>query len=162
MLAGQVLDPDTMIDKVEKERAKANEDRRDFLKINDEYKMCTFQPTINRSRPKKQNGPVIVKGFGRFLELKELAKKIEEEKAAREDRAFTVENAKYRSGNRTIPKPFKLSGQGRAERRKQLEAKFRAEELRECTFNPKTTESRNKKLISELLAEDDSEVDFEI
>ena len=128
----------------------------------DEYKMCTFQPTINRSRPKKQNGPVIVKGFGRFLELKELAKKIEEEKAAREDRAFTVENAKYRSGNRTIPKPFKLSGQGRAERRKQLEAKFRAEELRECTFNPKTTESRNKKLISELLAEDDSEMDFEL
>ena len=42
----------------------------------DEYKMCTFQPTINRSRPKKQNGPVIVKGFGRFLELKELAKKL--------------------------------------------------------------------------------------
>ena len=46
----------------------------------DEYKMCTFQPSINRSRPKKGNGPVVVKGFGRFLELKELAKKIEEEK----------------------------------------------------------------------------------
>ena len=159
-----VLDPDTMIDKIEKKRERRQMKIEEISHQNqyDEYKMCTFQPTINRSRPKKQNGPVIVKGFGRFLELKELAKKIEEEKAAREDRAFIVENAKYRSGNRTIQKPFKLSGQGRAERRKQLEAKIRAEELRECTFNPKTTESKNKKLISELLAEDDSEMDFEI
>ena len=61
-------------------------------------------------------------------------------------------------GTERSQNPFKLSGQGRAERRKQLEAKFRAEELRECTFNPKTTESRNKKLISEFLAEDDSEI----
>ena len=128
----------------------------------DEYKMCTFQPSINRSRPKKGNGPVVVKGFGRFLELKELAKKIEEEKSAREDRAFMVENSRYRSGNRTVPKPFKLSGKGRAKRRKELEAKIRAEELKECTFNPKTTESRNRKLISELLADEDSEIEFEI
>ena len=67
--------------------------------------MCTFHPNINRSRPKKADGPVIVKGFGRFLELKELAKKIEEEKSARENRAFMIENSKYRSGNRTTALP---------------------------------------------------------
>ncbi len=61
-----------------------------------------------------------------------------------------VENSKYRTGNRTIPKPFKLSGNGRKKRREELEAKIRAEELRECTFNPKTTESKNRKLISEI------------
>ena len=69
---------------------------------------------------------------------------------------------RYRSGNRTVPKPFKLSGKGRAKRRKELEAKIRAEELKECTFNPKTTEARNRKLISELLADEDSEIEFEI
>eukprot|EP00943_MAST-04B_sp_MAST-4B-sp1_P005342 g5342.t1 len=157
-----VLDPDTIIEKIEKSRERKQMKIEEITHQNqyDEYKMCTFQPTINRSRPKKGSGPVIVKGFGRFLELKELAKKIEEEKSAREDRAFMVENSKYRAGNRTIPKPFKLSGHGRKKRREQLEAKIRAEELRECTFNPKTTESKNRKLISELLADDDSEIDF--
>ena len=159
-----VLDPDTIIEKIERSRERKQMKIEEITHQNqyDEYKMCTFQPSINRSRPKKGNGPVVVKGFGRFLELKELAKKIEEEKSAREDRAFMVENSRYRSGNRTVPKPFKLSGKGRAKRRKELEAKIRAEELKECTFNPKTTEARNRKLISELLADEDSEIEFEI
>ena len=156
-------DPETIIDRINRQK------QRQELKIEeirhkrqyDAGQQCTFNPTINRKRVKQPQGPVTVKGFGRFLELKELAKKLENEKSARENRAFMVSNAKYRRGNKTIPKPFKLSGDNRMKRLKELERKVRKEEMRECTFIPKTTETNNRRLLTEILA-DDSDLDFEV
>ena len=57
--------------------------------------------------------------------------------------------------------PFKLSGDNRMKRLKELERKVRKEEMRECTFIPKTTETNNRRLLTEILA-DDSDLDFEV
>ena len=156
-------DPSTIIEKINRQK------RRKELKIEEirhrrqyeEGQTCSFQPVLNRSKPKQSKGPIQVKGFGRFLELKELAKKIEDEKATREERAFKVTNVKeYRRGNVTVAKPFKLSGQNREENMKKLTEKLRRQEMKECTFVPSTTETQNRKLLTEILA-DDSELDFE-
>jgi hypothetical protein len=47
-----------------------------------EYKemvACTFAPEISREPVRQPEGPVIVRGLGKFLETKELAKRLEEE-----------------------------------------------------------------------------------
>ncbi len=42
-------------------------------------KGCTFAPEIKRDAVKQPEGPVIVRGLGRFIETKELARRLEEE-----------------------------------------------------------------------------------
>ncbi len=44
-----------------------------------EMKGCTFAPEIKRDPMKQPEGPVIVRGLGRFIETKELARRLEEE-----------------------------------------------------------------------------------
>ena len=42
----------------------------------------------------KQSGPVVVRGLGRYLELKDLAKRLDKEKKSRQKKAFLVRAAK--------------------------------------------------------------------
>lgn len=74
-----------------------------MIKEINELKECTFQPKIN-DYPPSQHGPhhrtkpVIVKGLGRHLELRNLLNKQKELELKRKKEAFTVRNVdKYRS-----------------------------------------------------------------
>jgi hypothetical protein len=44
-----------------------------------EMKACTFAPEIVRESVKQPDGPVVVKGLGRFLETRELARHLQED-----------------------------------------------------------------------------------
>ena len=91
----------------------------------EELKGCTFQPKTNKQPRAKAGragreaggggggggGPVVVRGLGRHLELKELAKRQKEEAATRETKAFHVDKRALaqREGLYTVPVPFNLS-----------------------------------------------------
>ena len=108
----------------------------------------------------KQSGPVVVRGLGRYLELKDLAKRLDKEKKSRQKKAFLVRAAKKSNKTKkgaTIPQPFNLTKRRGKEnaRRELLAEQIRATQMEECTFKPKTTEARNRELINQIL-EDDS------
>ena len=75
-----------------------------------ELRECTFQPNVSliKQAVPEPDGPVIVRGLGRHLELKEMAKKKEEEKAAREEEVFKTQPRVATAGY-TVPQPFHLS-----------------------------------------------------
>ncbi|ETV65677.1 hypothetical protein, variant 1 [Aphanomyces astaci] len=72
-----VWNPDTCLQQIEQARMTRRqklEDQRNSLEFQ-ELQACTFAPTINKSTTKPSRGPVVVRGLGRFLELKQLAKR---------------------------------------------------------------------------------------
>ena len=61
----------------------------------------------------------------------------------------------------TIPKPFDLS-HTKIEKKNKLLKELKDKERTECTFKPNTNEGRNKKLIKEILEEnEDKENEYE-
>ena len=62
---------------------------------------CTFQPRHSAEKRVEAEGPVVVRGLGRFLELKEFARR----QAAGPPKKPAIE----RVGPVTIPEPFDLS-----------------------------------------------------
>ena len=68
--------------------------------------------------------PVVVRGLGRHLELKELAKRQKAAAAKRETAAFHVDKRALaqRDGLYTVPKPFHLSVDTRAAQKKEKKA----------------------------------------
>lgn len=121
-------------------------------------KECTFAPDVAGAKVPKQTGPVVVRGLGRYLELKDLAKRLEKEKKHREAKAFLVQGAEKstRVKGKTVCQPFNLTVRRGKEnaRREALARKIKAEQMKECTFKPKTTEARNRQLINAILADD--------
>ena len=122
----------------------------------EEMKECTFAPDTHGHKVPKQKGPVVVRG----LELKDLAKRLDDEKRTRQEKAFLVRAAKKSNKTNkgaTIPQPFNLTKRRGKEnaRREALAEKIRSQQMAECTFHPKTTEARNRELINQIL-EDDS------
>ncbi len=121
-------------------------------------KECTFAPDVAGARVPKQSGPVVVRGLGRYLELKDLAKRLEDEKQSREKKAFLVAGASKskKVRGKTVPQPFNLTVRRGKEnaRREKLAQKLLQERMKECTFHPKTTEARNRELINQILADD--------
>ena len=75
----------------------------------EELKECTFTPAIKRAVPKQASGPIVVRGLGRHLELKELAQRQSEEKAERERKVFLTQVSSTSSKPYTVPAPFHLS-----------------------------------------------------
>lgn len=108
--------------------------------------------------PPRQQGdsgeqkPVIVRGLGRFLELRDLAKKQQDEQRQREQRAFQP-NTAYEPRTYTVPKPFKLSKSSKDALRRRLRMKeeMSAKEREECTFQPKTLEAQRRKVLQHML-----------
>lgn len=120
----------------------------------DELGSCTFTPIINK-KSVSSDRPVIVRGLGRFLELRQMQKQIEEEKRQREEKAFAV---RYVPKSHTIPEPFQLSSQNsnlKKRREERLKILQNAQE-RECTFHPKTLEGTNRQLIRQVLKENEN------
>lgn len=162
-------------------KAEELEIRRNELELK-ELQECTFQPNIrktpDRNRASKtranrspasspsrhQNAsrhappcsteqkPVIVRGLGRFLEMKEQAKRLRAEQKQREDKAFRP-NAAYEPRSYTVPKPFNLSESSKDAIRRRLKVReeMRAKEKLECTFAPQTIESKHRKVLKNLL-----------
>lgn len=129
----------------------------------DELKECTFKPQIRSKPAKQQQGPIIVRGLGRHLELKELAQKKEEEKRERERKAFLLDTtARSTSVAKpyTVPAPFKLSSNDskHQERRKALEEEVSAQEMAECTFRPKVNDGRVRQYLDRIMS---TEVDMD-
>jgi len=97
---------------------------------------CTFHPDVPDRRDLRASGPVVVRGLGRFLELRDLARK----KA--EDGAEPGKKASSGAGGVTIPQPFRLSTATRRLRRNQSA---------EPSFHPRTNESERRKQVLQLL-----------
>lgn len=160
-------------------KAEGLEVKRNELELK-ELQECTFQPNIRRTSDRRasNNGranrsptppscqkasrnappcsaeqkPVIVRGLGRFLEMKEQAKRLRAEQKQREDKAFRP-NAAYEPRSYTVPKPFNLSESSKDAIRRRLKVReeMRAKEKLECTFVPQTIESRHRKVLENLL-----------
>ena len=132
----------------------------------EELKECTFKPAVSSKPVKSQAGPIIVRGLGRHLELKELAQKKEEEKKERERKAFLLDtSARSSSVSKpyTVPQPFKLSSNDtkHQERRKALEEELASAEMAACTFKPKVNDGRVQKYLHRILNDDGIDAEAE-
>ncbi|KAH9096367.1 hypothetical protein LEN26_017542 [Aphanomyces euteiches] len=145
-----IWNPATCLQEIELARRlreqKLNDERqsREF----EQLQACTFAPTINRD-VKTSKKPVVVRGLGRFLELKELAKRQENEQRQREAKVFT-QTKDYKPRAYTVPAPFHLISDERANQRRERRIPA-ASEVDECTFHPKTLEHANRRLIERLV-----------
>jgi hypothetical protein len=146
------------IEEMRKEKERKIEEARKALEF-EELKECTFQPVKPQSKVKQPEGPILVRGLGKYLERKEHARKIAEEQKEREEKAFLV-NA---TGNRhpfTVPQPFQLHGDYHSEMRKQkIEDELRRKEMSECTFHPRTNESENRQILQRILSQTEDDDD---
>ena len=117
---------------------------------------CTFIPHTNPTSAMTQSkDPVIVRGLGRYLELKEMAKRREDELREREEKVFHSNVSRPARHSFTIPKPFHLESDKKAkERRRRIEAEIEAERAKECTFKPRTSQAMTRNAIRKLLEED--------
>mmetsp|Transcript_19937 Transcript_19937/g.25457 ORF Transcript_19937/g.25457 Transcript_19937/m.25457 type:complete len:181 (+) Transcript_19937:180-722(+) len=136
------------------QRRQEKENKLEQLRREKEYKElkeCTFVPLTNEGTPVRGNGPVIVRGLGRHLELKEMARRQEEEQKQREDKAFgkVTNRVDSRTEPYTIPKPFNLST---SHRRRKSRSKSRDQDFaKDLTFSPETlSRSRQRKILGIL------------
>jgi hypothetical protein len=129
--------------------AKLAQSRRD--KEYEELKSCTFQPRINEGKPEEPTGPIVVRGLGRYLELKEMARRKEQDKKQREHKAFSV---RYTPRTYTVPEPFNLTASRAGDKRLAVAKEREETEMKECTFRPQTMERSNREMIQTLLDDD--------
>ena len=101
-----------------------------------EFQDCTFAPKLSEFSDQKET--VLIPGLDRFIELKNLTKKQEEEKKAREHKAFGI---KGNSNYITVPQPFNLAPDMKTENIKKIKQTMDEGIMKECTFKPKTLES---------------------
>lgn len=114
-------EPEKMQREIELKNIQREEKRREniILREMEELKDCTFTPTIYTTNYQLKSNddslnckPVVVKGLGRHLELRQLSEKLKEEARIRELQAFHVIDVnKYRrpEDGSTIVEPFDLS-----------------------------------------------------
>ena len=115
----------------------------------DQLKECTFAPKLRAKSAAEpaDASPVVVRGLGRYMELKEMAKRQAEAQKQREQKAFIVDPPARLQGY-TVPEPFRLS-EPRVD-----EARLRelsAHQMRECTFAPKTNEVSSTQLLARVM-----------
>jgi len=122
----------------------------------EELQKCTFQPHI--PAPMTPIGvdaaaaPVVVRGIGRHMELRQLNEKLKADKAAREREVFRVpevDSFRRLEDGSTIVKPFSLSSQSARPSRAVLE--LRAREDSELTFSPITNEQSKRDFVEALM-----------
>ncbi|KAF1793396.1 hypothetical protein GQ600_7966 [Phytophthora cactorum] len=133
-----------------------------------ELEECTFKPNLHKSTARgkasakgspspprnttAEEQPVIVRGLGRFLELRDRARQQQAEQKQREQKVFAP-NTSYEPRSYTVPKPFKLSETSKQSIRRRLKVReeMRAKERQECTFRPRTISSQNRRVLQNLL-----------
>lgn len=115
----------------------------------EKMKDCTFRPVVKKTLPNEQDGPVIVRGLDRFLELKDLYRKQQEELKDREEKLFRLNPTG--TFNITSPRPFNITKCNRNEKVAKLKSEHEERVLSECTFKPNTKEFQNKQILSKIL-----------
>lgn len=117
-----------------------------------ELKDCVFRPQVSdlKSSP-VSNGAVVVNGFARYMELRDLAKRKEEQRQEREDKVFMT-NVKHDPYHLyTVPQPFQLQPSKKEQKVAKLKQELQDKERAQCTFQPQTLEYKNRELIGRLL-----------
>ncbi len=110
----------------------------------EELRACTFRPEANLARI-DHDKQVQIRGLERFLELKELAKKQEEERKEREEKVFRLNPKQDPEQHYTVPQPFNLHPVTLTQSTKEIKiAKIKQEiserERQDLTFQPRITE----------------------
>ena len=106
----------------------------------DKLKECTFQPQLASATPSTVEAkPLVVRGLGRYMELKQLAKRQAEAQKEREQKAFLIEPP-ARLQPYTVPEPFHLHDRPNDERAEKTRVEVEAARMAECTFAPKLKE----------------------
>jgi hypothetical protein len=104
---------------------------------------------------------VVVRGLGRYLETRDLAKKLRDEKAAAEAKAargWVSGKGRPQTGT-TQPQPFNLSGPRDPTAKAKLARDAEDRERSSCTFHPRTNESVGRAVAGALLDDDEAEVE---
>lgn len=109
-------EPERMVVEIRQRALEKEEQRRQALIAQEiaELQECSFQPSLqSRYRPESiDDDPIIIRGLGRHMELRDLTAKLKEENRQREFKAFHVVNVdKLRrpEDGTTVVKPFDLS-----------------------------------------------------
>ncbi len=106
-----------------------------------ELEQCTFKPTVlpYDSRKHTDNGPIVIPGLERHLELQHMTQKKKDDNRRREHEVFSVQNPdalrKPEDGT-TIQLPFRLSESDKRPSRAVLE--LQQQEEKDMTFTPRT------------------------
>lgn len=113
---------------------------------------CTFQPQISSANPsaheKADEKPLVIRGLGRYMELKQMAKRQQDAQKQREQKAFLIEPP-ARLHPYTVPEPFHLNtNKDVDERTERARAELERERMQECTFAPQTNEASVELLLS--------------
>jgi len=140
-VAQQARDREAKLERLRKEKQAA------------ELKECTFAPKVREHKKEKGDaaaagGDVTVRGLGRYMELKQMAREQAEALRQREQKAFILEPC-ARNQPYTVPEPFKMheGGEAATERTARMLKEVEQARQAECTFHPKTNEASTKQLI---------------
>ena len=113
----------------------------------DKMKDCTFAPETGKQTPSTaEDKPLIVRGLGRYMELKQMAKRQSEAQKQREQKAFLIEPPS-RLHPYTVPEPFVLHEKTRDERLERTRKEVEESRNAECTFTPKINEVSVRSLL---------------
>ncbi|CAG9322429.1 unnamed protein product [Blepharisma stoltei] len=126
----------------------------------EEMRPCTFKPTPNIGRISIDT-PVEVKGMDRFMELKEIQKRIENEKKEREEKVFMKNPQRSIDAPYTVPQPFNLHPSNKREKVEKIREEIKEREQSIYTFRPQTIESKNRQFVSKMLEKQFSTFDYD-
>lgn len=105
----------------------------------EEMRECTFMPH-HACRSSLGDGKVQVKGIERFMELKNISRRREEEARQRERKVF-IQSPKNRGESfYTVPRPFNLHPSNKKQKVEKLREELMKKEQSECVFQPKIKE----------------------
>ena len=103
----------------------------------EEMKECTFTPKGVGIIGNYYN-KASIRGLERFLELREIAKRREEEAKEREKKVFLM-NPKMNASFFTTPKPFNLHPSNKKQKIEKIRQEILRKEEKECVFHPQLT-----------------------
>lgn len=114
----------------------------------DTMKDCTFAPQIAKEATPStaDDKPLIVRGLGRYMELKQMAKRQAEAQKQREQKVFLTEPP-ARLQPYTVPEPFLLHDKVCDERFERTRQEVERSRMAECTFQPKVNEPSVQSLL---------------
>jgi len=109
----------------------------------EEFSECTFAPETNKKRP-KHDGPIVVRGLGRHLELSELRKRKGDERKSKEEQVFHEKPQPPKNG-RTVTEPFDLKSEQRDHKRSSQPSGTN------FSFRPDTATARRRNIVAAML-----------
>ena len=130
------------ISKIINERLSVKKQKQEELKKVYEYesmKECTFAPQSTEIKANLE-AKVKVKGIERFLELREIAKRKEEELKEREEKVFLTNPSYDPNVPFTVPKPFNLHPSNKEMKIEKIKQELTKKEKNDCLFQPQTNE----------------------